>query len=168
MDCRICGHPLSVNDKMRAVGEWAGMCASCIDAEKAKRETDFAAMVGDNVVASGDAVHVAGAADGRPGEAARLVVSDRGICLGSKNALRWKLLIPHSAVKEMNVLTSEQVSALRVVALGILGALLKKKERYLDIRWDAGGLESHLVVGGVQPESVIAAIMKAREIGGQS
>ena len=150
------------------MGEWAGMCSSCVEAEKARREAAFAAMVGTNVVASGDAVHVAGAPDARPGEAARLVVSDRGICLGAKAALRWKLLIPHSAVKEMNVLTSEQVSALRVAALGILGALLKKKERYLDIRWDAGGLESHLVVGGVGPESVIAAVMKARDLGGQS
>ena len=39
--------------------------------------------------------------------------------------------IPFSAIKEVKNIDESQMSALRVVALGVAGALWKKKERYL-------------------------------------
>jgi hypothetical protein len=147
---------------MAGRSEWVGMCRSCVKKELEAREAAWKEMTSGDVLGRGDAVHIAGAPDARPGEAARLVVTNRGVCLGARTDLRWRVMVPHHAIKQMNVLTAEQVSALRVIALGVLGALLKAKQRYLDLTWDAAGLESHLVIGGVRAEQVIAAVMKAR------
>jgi hypothetical protein len=167
-NCKICNEPLTVEDKMGGRGEWVGMCRSCVKKELDAREAAWKEMTSGDVLGQGQAVHIAGAPDGRPGEAARLVVTNRGVCLAARSDLRWSLMVPHHAIKEMNVLTAEQVSALRVIALGVLGALLKTKQRYLDLTWDAAGLESHLVIGGIRPEQVMAAVMKARTAPGQA
>jgi hypothetical protein len=166
--CSVCNQPLTVNDKMGGRGEWAGMCRSCVKKELEAREAAWKEMTTGDVLGRGQAVHIAGAPDARPGEAARLVVTRRAICLGAKSDLRWRLTVPLPDIKQMNVLTAEQVSALRVIALGLLGALLKTKQRYLDVTWDLGGLETHLVLGGVSPEQVIAAVMKARTAPGDA
>ena len=43
----------------------------------------------------------------------------------------WKLHIPYSSIKEVKNIDNSNMSALRVVVLGVAGALWKKKERYL-------------------------------------
>ena len=47
-----------------------------------------------------------------------------------------KMRIPYSAIKEVRNVDKRDVSALRVVALGVVGALWKKKERYLCLIYD--------------------------------
>jgi hypothetical protein len=53
------------------------------------------------------------------------------ICITNLN-----LKIPYSAIKEVKNINEKNVKALRVVALGVAGALWKKKETYLCIVYD--------------------------------
>ena len=48
------------------------------------------------------------------------------------------LHIPYSSIKEVKNVTEENIKALRVVMLGVIGALWKKKEKYLCIVYDDG------------------------------
>ncbi len=43
----------------------------------------------------------------------------------------WKLHIPYSSIKEVKNIDKSHMSALRVVVLGVAGALWKKNDRYL-------------------------------------
>jgi hypothetical protein len=48
------------------------------------------------------------------------------------------LQIPYSAIKKVTNVKKEQIDALRVIALGTVGALWKKKETYLCIVYNDG------------------------------
>jgi len=57
------------------------------------------------------------------------------------------LHIPYNAIKEVKNVTKDSIDALRVIALGVVGALWKKEETYLCIVYNDGIQEQTLIFG---------------------
>ncbi len=80
---------------------------------------------------------------------------------GRENAFQ----IPLEAIKGTEIETTERMTVLRTVLLGIYAFGMKKKDKLLRIDYDDGGTDSSIVVGkgaGIEMEEVSGRILSAR------
>jgi hypothetical protein len=100
---------------------------------------------------------------GQPGQECRLEISTEGLAL-SRGGLRgkWRYDISLADIRAARIETGEKVTLKRVLLVGILAPLWKKKEKLLLVSYGSEGFTSDLILGKLKIEAAQQAILKAR------